>query len=45
MNRRHDHTTAVCISLNGQDVFMWSDCLLDLRMDFLAGNMVFVWDA
>ena len=47
MNGRHDHTTAVCISLqccNGQEVFVWSNCLLDLGTDFLVGNMVFVWD-
>ena len=25
---------------NGQEVFMWSDCLLDLGTDFLFGNMV-----
>ena len=42
-NGRHDHTTAVCISFyNGQEIFMWSDCLLDLGTDFLVGNMVFV---
>ena len=29
---------------NGQEVFVWSDCLLDLDTDFLVGNMVFVWD-
>ena len=31
----------------GQEVFVWSDCLLDLGTDFLVGNinMVFVWDA
>ena len=29
----------------GQEVFVWSSCLLDLGTDFLAGNMVFVWDA
>ena len=28
-----------------QDVFVWSDCPLDLGTDFLVGNMVFVWDA
>ena len=28
-----------------QEVFVWSNCLLDLSMDFLVGNMVFVWDA
>ena len=27
-----------------QDVFVWSNCLLDLGTDFLVGNMVFVWD-
>ena len=27
---------------NGQEVFVWSDCLLDLGTDFLDGNMVFV---
>ena len=26
---------------DGQEV-MWSDCLLDLGIDFLVGNMVFV---
>ena len=30
---------------DGQEVFAWSNCLLDLGMDFLVGNMVFVWDA
>ena len=29
---------------NGQEVFVWSDCLLDLGMDFLVDNMVFAWD-
>ena len=38
MNERHDHTTAVCISL-------WPDRLLDLGTDFLVGNMIFVWGA
>ena len=28
----------------GQEVFVWSDCLLDLGADFLIGNMVFVGD-
>ena len=28
-----------------QEVFVWSDCLLDLGTDFLVGNMVFVRDA
>ena len=27
---------------DGQVVFVWSDCLLDLGTDFLVGNMVFV---
>ena len=27
---------------DGQEVFVWSDCLLDLGTDFLVGNMVFV---
>ena len=30
---------------NGQGVFVWSNCLLDLISHFLVGNMVFVWDA
>ena len=25
-----------------QEVFVWSDCLLDLDTDFFVGNMVFV---
>ena len=25
-----------------QEIFMWSNCLLDLGTDFLVGNMVFV---
>ena len=29
---------------NGQEVFVWPDCLLDLGTDFLVDNMVFVWD-
>ena len=33
-------------SLNhGQEVLVWSNCLLDLGTDFLVGNMVFVGDA
>ena len=28
-----------------QEVFVWSNCLLDLSKDFLVGNMVFVRDA
>ena len=30
---------------DGQEVFVWSDCLLDFGTDFLVNNMVFVWDA
>ena len=30
-------------SLYHGQVFMWSDCLLDLGTDFLVGNMAFVW--
>ena len=29
---------------DGQEVFLWSDCLLDLGADFLVGNTIFVWD-
>ena len=25
-----------------QEIFMWSNCLLDLGTDFLVGNMVFI---
>ena len=28
-----------------QEVFVWSDCLLDLGTDFLVGNIAFVRDA
>ena len=27
------------------EIFVWSNCLLDLGTDVLVGNMVFVWDA
>ena len=27
---------------HGQEVFVWSDCLLDLGIDFLIGNVIFV---
>ena len=30
---------------NDQEVFVWSDCLLDLGTDFLIGNTAFVRDA
>ena len=36
--RGHVHTTAVCVSYHGQ-VFVWSDCRLDLDTNFLGGNM------
>ena len=29
---------------DGQEVFVWSDYLLDPGTDFLVGNMVFAWD-
>ena len=47
MNVRHDHTTAIWSGglYNDQEVFVWSDCLLDLGTDFIIGNIVFVWDA
>ena len=32
-------------SYDGQEVFVWPDCLLDLGTNFLVGNMVFVRDA
>ena len=46
---RPDECKTMSISLqfvslkDGQEVFMWSDCLLDLAMDFLAtaSNIVF----
>ena len=41
MNERHVHITSVYVSLDGQ-IFMRSDCLLDLGTDFLVGNMLFV---
>ena len=32
-----------CASLNDDhDVFVWSDCLLDLDTDFLVGNIIVV---
>ena len=34
----------IALLYDGQEVFMWSNCLLDLG-SFLVGNMVFVWDA
>ena len=42
MNGRHVHSTSACVSYDSQEVFVWSDCLLDLGTDFLVGNLVFV---
>ena len=42
MNGKHDHAYAPLY--DHQEVFVWSNCLLDLGADFLVGNMVFVWD-
>ena len=40
---RPDEQETLFVSLyNGQEVFVWSNRLLDLGMDFLIGNMVFV---
>ena len=41
MNGKHDHTTAVCVSLQWSGL-LWSDYLLDPGTDLLVGNMVFV---
>ena len=30
---------------DGQEVFVWSDCLMDLGTDFLVYNMIFLKDA
>ena len=39
MNGRHVHTTAVCVSnYGGQEVSVWSDCLVDLGTDILVGT-------
>ena len=35
-------TTAALTRLKSVWIFVWSDCLLDLGMDFLICNMVFV---
>ena len=42
MYGRHDHTTAVCVSLRWSGGLRVVHCLLDLEMDFRVGNMVFV---
>ena len=34
-----------CASFYDDQVFVWSDRLLDLGTDFLVGNIVFVWGA
>ena len=42
-----DCTSGLLIEVfdDSNKVFVRSDCLLDLGMDFLVGSMVFVWDA
>ena len=45
MNGKHVHTTQFASLYDGQKVFILSNCLLDLGMDFLVGSMVFIWDA
>ena len=42
MNEKHDHTTAVCVSLPKSGGLRLVSCLLDLGTDFFVGNMVFV---
>ena len=43
MNGTYVYATALCVFFfDGQEVFVWSNCLLDLGADFLVGNMVFV---
>ena len=42
MKRRHVHTISVSSLYDGQKVFVWFNCLLDIGRDFLVGNMVFV---
>ena len=44
MNGKHNHTLQFASLYDRQEVFVWSNCLLDLGTDFLVGNMVFVWD-
>ena len=44
MNGKHDHSTAVCVSLRSSGGLRVVQCLLDLGTDFLVGNIVFVWD-
>ena len=44
MNGRHGHTTEFASLYHGQEVFVWSDCLLDLGTNFHVGNVGFVWD-
>ena len=42
MNVKHDLTLQFVSLYDRQEVFMWSNSLLDLGKDFLVGNMVFV---
>ena len=44
MSGRHEHTTAVCVSLRSSGDLYVVQLPLDLGTDFLVGNMVFVWD-
>ena len=44
MSRKHSITLQFASLYDGQEVVVWSDCLLDLDTDLLVGNMVFVWD-
>ena len=41
MNVRYGYSTKFASLYHGQ-VFVWSDCQLDLGTDFLVGNMAFV---
>ena len=42
MNGKHDQPLQLASFYDRQQIFMWSNCLLDLGTDFLVGNMVFV---
>ena len=39
MNGRHGHTTEFASLYHGQEVFVWSDCLLDLGTISLIGSI------
>ena len=36
---------SLCFFYNGQKVFEWFDCLMDLGKDSIVGDMVFLWNA